>query len=528
LRIVEPSAQLMFITPNAAQMIEHAGRCCYKSEDKITDDSADKFVQMIDKRGHHSVIEHAYATFRIVTDRGITHEIVRHRLASYSQECVSGDTLVTKNHTLKSLFERSKNQYGVTHNKTLRLRSVSDDMRILPNKIVRVLHKGRAKLFRLRTKLGYEIKVTRNHEFLRTGGQYTRLAELSPGEKVMVNGRPCLLKIDDQTLRADYLKRKLTPQEIADEHGAPYRSVLLRLKNMGIFEKHCNDKNKEKYRRNHTQKSRDRMRRTVLRQYREGRSPWNAGLSEEESPSVKRQADALRAKHHNNPLGKRNSNWKGGISQSYYSRKVSSGPCALCGDVDAPEIHHKDENRRNNSRSNLIRICVNCHNKLHHGWHVGTKAHADEIESIEFCGAEDVYDLEMEAPNHNYVANGFVVHNSSRYCNYGKNKFGSELTMLPPSGMSDREQEVWQRSALQAEQNYMDMLEAGAPPERARSVLLTCQKTEIVMTANFREWLHFLKLRTSEKAHPDMRTIANMIGTTLAEHCPSVFGEYAA
>ena len=78
--------QLEYVTPDALQVIERAGRTCYKSEDKITPDSAEKFVRMIMGYEHASVIEHAVATFRIITDRGVTHEIVRHRLASYSQE----------------------------------------------------------------------------------------------------------------------------------------------------------------------------------------------------------------------------------------------------------------------------------------------------------------------------------------------------------------------------------------------------------------------------------------------------------
>jgi len=66
--------------------IEAAGRTCYKSEDKSTDDSAIKFVSGVIKAGHHSVIEHHNITVKIITDRGVTHEIVRHRIASYSQE----------------------------------------------------------------------------------------------------------------------------------------------------------------------------------------------------------------------------------------------------------------------------------------------------------------------------------------------------------------------------------------------------------------------------------------------------------
>ncbi len=66
--------------------IERAGRTCYKSEAKVTPESARSFVAMLIKRGHESVLEHEKITVRIVCDRGVTHELVRHRIASYSQE----------------------------------------------------------------------------------------------------------------------------------------------------------------------------------------------------------------------------------------------------------------------------------------------------------------------------------------------------------------------------------------------------------------------------------------------------------
>ena len=86
MKVVAPSVNLLWITENPEAVIEQAGRTCYRSEDKITDESAGKFVKMLTKSGHHAMIEHAEASFRIITDRGITHEIVRHRLASYAQE----------------------------------------------------------------------------------------------------------------------------------------------------------------------------------------------------------------------------------------------------------------------------------------------------------------------------------------------------------------------------------------------------------------------------------------------------------
>lgn len=68
------------------QKIEKAGRTCYKSEDRITPESARKFVAGLIKRGHEAMIEHASMTVRFVVDRGVSHEIVRHRLASFAQE----------------------------------------------------------------------------------------------------------------------------------------------------------------------------------------------------------------------------------------------------------------------------------------------------------------------------------------------------------------------------------------------------------------------------------------------------------
>ena len=84
--LVKPSFKILRASELPLELIELAGRTCYKSEDKITDDSAKKFVESVTRRGHHSVIEHAVVTVKIICDRGVTHEIVRHRLASYSQE----------------------------------------------------------------------------------------------------------------------------------------------------------------------------------------------------------------------------------------------------------------------------------------------------------------------------------------------------------------------------------------------------------------------------------------------------------
>lgn len=66
--------------------IERAGRTCYKSEDKITDDSAIKFVKSLVKNGHEAMLEHANMSIKFIVDRGVSHELVRHRVASFAQE----------------------------------------------------------------------------------------------------------------------------------------------------------------------------------------------------------------------------------------------------------------------------------------------------------------------------------------------------------------------------------------------------------------------------------------------------------
>lgn len=88
MKIIKPGFE--FITPINGSVIlkrlEECGRVCYKSEGKITDDSAPKFVAGIIKRGHEAVLEHCSFTVKFICDRGVSHEIVRHRLASYCQE----------------------------------------------------------------------------------------------------------------------------------------------------------------------------------------------------------------------------------------------------------------------------------------------------------------------------------------------------------------------------------------------------------------------------------------------------------
>lgn len=118
---------------------------------------------------------------------------------------------------------------------------------------------------------------------------------------------------------------------------------------------------------------------------------------------------------------------------------------------------------------------------------------------------------------------------STRYCNYSNDKFGSELTFILPVFWEDADREkelnLWRQAMQNAEKSYFALLAAGAHPQEARSVLPNSLKTEIIMTMNLREWRHFFRLRTSEASHPQMRQIAQKMLIEFKEKVPIVFDD---
>ena len=102
---------------------------------------------------------------------------------------------------------------------------------------------------------------------------------------------------------------------------------------------------------------------------------------------------------------------------------------------------------------------------------------------------------------------------STRYCNYSKDKFGHELVFIEPSWefpTSDtvNVRERFEAMLNEAEANYMELIALGCKPQEARSVLLSSIKTEIVVTGFIDDWKHFFELRCDNAAHPDIRKLA--------------------
>lgn len=101
---------------------------------------------------------------------------------------------------------------------------------------------------------------------------------------------------------------------------------------------------------------------------------------------------------------------------------------------------------------------------------------------------------------------------STRYCNYGLDKFGGEITVIRPSWCApgDVMYDDWFTGCANSERAYFTMLADGATPQQARSVLTNSTKTEVVVTMNLSDWDHFFDLRCDPAAHPDMQEVALM------------------
>lgn len=117
---------------------------------------------------------------------------------------------------------------------------------------------------------------------------------------------------------------------------------------------------------------------------------------------------------------------------------------------------------------------------------------------------------------------------STRYCNYSKDGFGGEIAVIRPCFIVEdwgNAAVTWRRACENAERAYFQLLSMGTTPQEARAVLPNSLKTEVVMTANLREWRHILRLRTDKAAHPQMREVMCPLLSELKERVPVIFDD---
>lgn len=504
MKVIQQSYEILTDLSNPIETIlkpiERAGRICYKSENNITDDSCITFCKNIINRGHEAVIEHSQLSVRFIVDRAIANELVRHRIASYCQEssryCVSGDTnLKFSNHkyhwTVSELYNNILNSKNGSW-KRLRIRQIDDNGALVYGYINGVYHTGKKEVFEVSTKLGYKLKCTADH-LIYTSNGYTQLCDISVGDMIYVNGSSVnneILYKSYDWLYHQYITLNKTFNEISNDFGYKVSTLKKWASKLNIPKK-------------------------PLSYFNKGKVPWNKGLRECDSEAVKRQVDAIRKYHH---CGRRKDKILKYDTSAYQKR--NSGECYVCKKSNCIlDVHHVDEDHSNNNPQNLITLC-RPHHSMIHSKNLDIII-LDEITSIISCGIDDVYDISMKQYS-NFIASGVVVHN----CNYSKDKFGKEIKVISLNDYLDSDSyRVWYDSCMFAEHEYFALLEKDVKPEIARNVLPLSTATEIIMTANIREWRSVMKLRTNSRAHPQMRSIMRKLLDELKSKIPVLFDD---
>lgn len=512
MKIIEPTAELMtpFDGEEVLKFIESCGRVCYRSTAKEFEGVTEKFIRNLILRGHESVLEHFSCTFKIVCDRGVMAELTRHRIASF---CVTGDTIIPsyssnkrtsgKKRTIEEIYKWAHNPQCHAAFNALVIRSLDEQTHtIKPNKIKNVFYNGIQDVFKITTESGRMLKCTAGHRFFTDSG-WKKLQDINVGDTIYSNGIPVLENED--WIRHNYLTLNKTRAQVALEAGCCEATLYKAFKKFGIVKPWSDRPNRHP---GHGVKGMftDAQRQDI-----------SARMSGENHPSYKHDRNTLSI--------------SGGYNEANHKFAAQKKHCENCNSETNLEIHHKDKNPKNNSESNIKILCSQCHHLWHNPFAIG--AFKDKVVEVCYSGKESTYDLEMESPYHNYVANGIVVHNSvesTRYCDYSKD----DLTFIKPPFDSYGFQSflhgsLWFNNAIKKSKNYYNVMrKENIPPEIARAVLPMSLATTIIMTANLREWRHVLKLRTASAAHPQMRQVANMILIILKNKLPVVFEDVGA
>jgi thymidylate synthase ThyX len=443
---------------------------------------------------HGSVLEHAVFTFLIEgVSRSLTHELVRHRAGM--AYCLSGDTLVysehrdggrrngTKKRTLRSIYEMTQTPHGRSRLKLLRLRSLDQTTGTFTDGRVRaVVCSGSKPVFRVELEDGKSITCTKEHRFLTPNDGWKPLAEIVGGLEVSAGGLAVYGRAD-ASLLVNGVAAYRDPawlREQYHERSLPQETIA---QLAGVS--------------HHTIRAwvRKHGLQKPIGSWTVGVSPWNRGNRYRAGWTHSEETRRLLGEMKRDEA---NPHWKGGITPEGVRLR-----------------------RPPRSRGNVL------------------VPHAVRIRSVTYEGEQMTYDLEMEGPHHNFVANGIVTHNSQLSQRYVDE---SDIGFVVPPEIDEGTEayRAWEQAcegSLQAYRRLLDEMgevvgDSGPATMRkkrarqaARSVLPNCAETKLVMTGNARAWRHFVEMRGSATADVEIRRLAGAVLGRLRDEAPHIFGD---
>ena len=570
MRIVEPIVEIL-TNINGDEILKHleqVGRVCYKSEDKITDTSAKKFVEMIIKSGHEAVIEHFNITVKFITDRGCCYDKDTKVLTSngwkYFCDINLDDRFVSLNdennieHIKANKFIKHKYAGDMHH-----WHSTQIDLMVTPNHNMWVYdyHK-RSEKSRIWKFIKSEDANNKRYMFNKSANPINNIG----CDVYKINGLTVPRgfwnqEYEDISYNANRFFELIgwwaTDGSISEgKNGCGKRITISQTKKAGreriIYLLNELDINHTIY------DTEIRINSPQLYSWLKHNFIIGEDMRKTYYLCIPRwfynelSSDNLKAFLSGVIGGDGTPHTKGSGFQIYTaSKQFAEDLVELALYIGKAANYYIQEPRKRTFPNGVKSECKE-------QYVVSIVSTTETLFSIKNLTNKDlvtyddyVYCVELPMYHRLYVMrNGkscwcgnsheIVRHRiasyaqeSTRYVNYSKDKFGNEITVIKPSHISskdvngnyDESYEDWYIGCRTAEDSYFKLIADGCKPQTARSVLPTCTKTEIVMTTNLREWRHFLRLRTSKAAHPDIRVIAIDLLNKFKAMIPVVFDD---
>lgn len=346
--------------------------------------------------------------------------------------CLTADTVVYRNGTHRDPARREvtvgelwaskdKPNSGLRRNLIRTLDAGTGEF--ISNRVENIYFNGVRPVFRVTTETGYTIKATNNHRFMSADGAWRHLDSFAPGDLIAVNGATSPLAERRRGIRASHPSvdcaalpptAVMTPEQALVDHAVHYARMeghdnVLVLPGAACVD--CGSPLSKK-------PGATRCRRCASKKEN---STWNAKQAQDALTSRECSATTARGRA--------------------LQRDQLQAECATCGADSGLHIHHLDGDPWNGAPENLTTLCEPCHKRWHvrHG-HKGKNPYLhkyldyDRIVRVESLPPEPVYDLQMRAPHHNFVANGFVSHNSGPQVEVNTSRLppGEDITQMFP------------------------------------------------------------------------------------------------
>ena len=485
MKIIQPSYK--FETPingeygqSMLRLIESASRTCYKSEGACTDTSAGPFVRKIAQvKKHVSVVEHANVTVRFICDRGVTHELVRHRLAAYSQESTRYVSSVDK----KQFLIDSDDDVVEAYQRGLSMKRIASLAGRDEHQIWDILHAHDIPS-RSRNSPG---KV--NHNFFES---------IDTPEKAYLLGM----------IQADGSLRKEGSHQITITQHSDYFWYLRRMFRTFI----CNGLGF----------GIDRQCKTISivsdKMWHDLSS--NGVVPDKSFVQTDSDADAL---------------WSA-ISPALipdFLRGFLDGDGSVRFFQQNNQGHTESVNLNWNGHKRLLDHVQSWLNTTY-GYSANVHLHSGRLHRLAItspgCAVQVCKDM--------YRNFKFPYGHPKKACrimevigwNYPVAEWGDpKFQVIMPCWWVENRMDVgfwiWMAAMDNAEDTYLDLTELGASPQEARSVLPNSLKTEIVMTCNLREWRHVFTLRAAKEAHPQMQQLMRPLLAEFKRWLPELFDD---